>query len=159
VKWLQGLSKSGYANSYYINDALIILNGIDSVSFPADLPFNKEINFSGRMNGKDFFLKVKLIKYTTIDFKFEIKKGDDIIEYESGLADIGTLFFLGSESDEDEQTGIYYFATEYVKEDDKCDFAVRIGNDGGILKAKATRICRDEKSNIELNEVPAMREN
>ena len=82
------------------------------------------------------------------------------INNKSGRATLGSLFFLGSETDDDDETGDGYLSVEYWDNSGDCSFAIRIGekDDKGKLRAKIKLYCKDDKlKNIGLDDNPTLR--
>lgn len=137
-----------------------ILIGQDTVYFPEDLQLNKETVFKGTKDLKNFSLSVTRINLTSLNYNFQLSDKDaKTINSKSGKATLDSLFFLGSETDDDE-TGDEYLSVEYFDNSPDCTFAIRIGekDDKGKLRAKIKLSCNDHQSkNIDLNDNPTLR--
>ena len=138
-----------------------ILTGQDTVYFPEDLQLNKETIFKGTKDHKNFVLSVSRTNLTSLDYSFRLLDKDaKTINSKSGRATLGSLFFLGSETDDDDQTGEGYLSVEYWDNSPNCSFAIRIGEkDGtGKLRAKIKLHCKDDTlKNINLEDNPTLR--
>jgi len=158
-RFLEKLKASGYAIKYQLRDSMLIMNNVDTVFFPTYLTINEKIKLTGKINNRSLSLFVHRKNYTTIVFELKIFNSGQLVDEQKGEADIGTLFFLGAESDEDDKTGLAYFAAEYSKMDSSCVLSIRIGTgDSDQLKAKLNRKCSDEKKSIDLDDCPTLRE-
>ena len=157
-RYLEKLKTSGYAIRYQLIDSMLIMNDIDTTFFPTYLQLNKKIKLTGKINNRSLSLFVHRKSYTTIVFELQIFNSGQLVDEQKGEADIGTLFFLGAESDEDDKTGLAYFAFEYSKIDRPCELSIRIGaDDGDQLKAKLIRQCSDKRKDIYLEDCPTLR--
>jgi hypothetical protein len=138
-----------------------ILVGQDTVYFPEDLQLNKEIIFKGSKDNKKFVLTVTRTNFTGLNYSFQLLDKDAKSLYNnSGRAILGSLFFLGSETDEDDEAGDAYLSVEYWDNSPDCSFAIRIGEmeDKGRIRAKINLYCKDNlSSNIDLDDHPTLR--
>jgi hypothetical protein len=138
-----------------------ILIGHDTVFFPEDIKLNKETIFKGSQDNKKFVLTVTRTNYTGLNYRFQLLDKDAKTIYnKSGRAILGSLFFLGSETDEDDETGEAYLSVEYRDNSPDCSFAIRIGEmeDNGKIRAKINLYCEDNLSrNIDLDDHPTLR--
>jgi hypothetical protein len=138
-----------------------ILVGQDTVYFPEDLYLNKETIFKGTKDQKNFVLSLTRTNLTSLNYTFQVLDKDfKTINKKSGRATLGSLFFFGSETDEDDETGEDYLSVEYYHNTADCSIAIRIGEkDGnGKLRAKIKLYCEDNKlKNIGLDDNPTLR--
>ncbi len=138
-----------------------ILVGQDTVYFPEDLYLNKETIFKGTKDKKNFVLSLTRTNLTSLNYTFQILDKDfKTINNKSGRATLGSLFFLGSETDDDDETGDGYLSVEYWDNSADCSFAIRIGekDDNGKLRAKIKLYCKDNNlKNIGLDDNPTLR--
>lgn len=138
-----------------------ILVGQDTVYFPEDLQLNKETVFKGTKDQKNFVLNVTRTNFTSLNYTFQIlDKDNKVVNNKSGKATLGSYFFFGSETDDDDETGEGYLSTEYGDNSAGCSFAIRIGekDDNGKLRAKIKLYCEDNKAkNIDLDDNPTLR--
>ena len=155
--YLEKLKTSGYAIKYLLRDSMLIMNDVDTVFFPTELPVNKKIEFNGQKNNRTISLFLQRKNNTTIAFLLKTFDSGQLIDEQNGEADIGSLFFLGAESDEDDKTGISYLSTEYSKIDSSCKLSIRIGSDDDQFKTKLVQNCLDKKKNIDLDSSPTLR--
>src|SRR5690606_10560862 len=117
-----------------------ILTDRDTTFFPNDLELNKKTTFRGINDSAKFTLTVTRTNLTNLNYEFLIlDKNDKIVETKSGKAILGSMFFLASEVDEDDQTGTAYGSYEYSdKAVNGCGSAIRIGvglDDNGKQRA------------------------
>ncbi len=156
--FLNKLSYSGLANEFELADSLLIVEKLDTFVFPMELPENEWTNFIAVKGGYTLSLDVARLNFSTLGFNYELRKGNQTIDQINGEAHINTGFFLGSESDEDPQTGASYFCDEYTFEKQNCYFAIRLGNDEGIRKVKIIKDCESGKYDIALEDCPVLLE-
>lgn len=138
-----------------------MLIGQDTAYFPEEIKLNKETIFKGTKNNNNFVLTVRRINLTSLNYNFQLLDKDaQLLNSKKGKATLGSLFFLGSESDDDDETGEGYLSVEYYDHSAGCSFAIRIGekDDNGKLRAKIKLYCKDNKiKNIGLDENPTLR--
>ncbi|MBS1502815.1 MAG: hypothetical protein JST32_12185 [Bacteroidetes bacterium] len=127
-KFLDGLKSSQYSDSIsLINDIMIV--GRDTIKFPESLKINQKYVYEGEKNSNKYLLTVKRTNLTDIEYNFLIKKGDSILKENSGKATLNPMFFLGSESPDDDQDGDAYEAFEYMDENPGHSVWIGIGTD------------------------------
>jgi hypothetical protein len=159
TKFLSNLKSLTYSTNYQLIDSILIIGQLDTAYFPADLPLNKPRRLFGSSKNTRYVITVTRINYTTIFYSLAIHKANKLTFSHKGYADIGAGFFLGSESDEDEKTGISYGATEYSNQTTDCILSIRIGkNDLEKLCAKVNKHCKDKTQDIRLDECPTLYE-
>ena len=159
AEFLKKLTYAGLAKNIELADSLLILEQMDTAVFPMDLPKGKWTKFIGVKDKRHVFsLDVARINYTTLDFNLEILKDFKTAEQVIGKADLHPGFVLASEIDEDKLTGTSYPAAEYHFESPNCTLSIRLGNDGGLLKAKLIKQCKSSKYDISLDDCPVLRE-
>jgi hypothetical protein len=156
--FIDGLKK--YKEPLKPIDNYILVNK-DTFYFPEEIPVNIETVFKGTKDQKRYLLKVARVNLTTLTYTFHLSSKDNatIIE-KAGKATLGSLFFLGSETDTDDKTDEEYLSTEYWDYSDGCSFAIRIGgkDDDGKLRAKVKLNCKSKKfKTVGLEENPTMR--
>lgn len=139
-------------------DRVLVLDQIDTAFIPLDLAIGKTIEFSGSKYGKHYFLMLTQLNYTSIRFGFSVYENSKLINKQVGYVNLLPLFFLGSESDEDDVSGISYLSTEYISSTKDCDFAIRLGkNETNELLIKIKRSCSDSIKNINIDQSPTFR--
>lgn len=158
AEFLKKLTYSGLAKNIELADSLLILEKTDTVVFPMPLPKAKWVNFVASKQGYLYSLDVSRLNYTTLEFNFELRKGRQTIDQIKGRADLNPGFVLGSESDDDPETGSSYFVSEYHFESPDCTFSIRLGDDEGVKKVKLVKQCKSGKFNIALEECPVLLE-
>lgn len=158
--FLNGLAK--YNEPLKIAGNYILL-GQDTVYFPEELPLNTETLFKGTKDAKSFALSVVRKNMTSLQYSFQMLDQQGNVSYnKTGRATLGSLFFLGSETDDDDSTGESYGSVEYWDESSDCSFAIRIGemDNEGKLRARIKLSCNGEAAkNIDLNDCPTLRTN
>jgi len=156
--FIDGLSQ--YSEPLKLIDNYILI-GQDTVYFPEEIQLNTEITFSGTKDQKNFVLKVTRINLTSLNYHFQILDKDaKTITRKVGKATLGSFFFLGSETDDDDETGYGYLSVEYYDNSADCSFAIRIGekDDNGKLRAKIKLYYKDNNlKNIGLDDQPTLR--
>ena len=157
-KFLDLLAASNYAQTFELKKGALIIDGRDTTSFPQELVFDKPYHFEGKKNNWLYQLQLQQINYTTLIYQFQRFEASQLKDDLKGQAIVNALFFLGDESDEDDQSGNTYFASEYIHDKEDCSFFIRIGRDEGDLKAKIVQYCEKESKGITLEECPTLRE-
>ena len=151
----------GYKESIQLIDNFII-TGIDTTSFPDDLPLNKKTTFIGTKGNLNFALTVTRTNLTNLTYGFILTDKDNkTIESKSGRAILGSMFFLASENDEDSQTGDGYGSSEYWDKSNNCWLSIRIGiglDNNKKQRAKLTYGCEDKnKQTLNVDDCPTLR--
>jgi len=151
----------GYKESIQLIDNFII-TGIDTTSFPDDLPLNKKTTFIGTKVNLNYALTITRTNLTNLTYGFILTDKDNkTIESKSGRAILGSMFFLASENDEDSQTGDGYGSSEYWDKSNNCWLSIRIGiglDNNKKQRAKLTYGCEDKnKQTLNLDECPTLR--
>jgi hypothetical protein len=121
----------------------LVTKGGDTLHFPKTPPIGSELVFTGGEPGQEVELRVERVNQSTIRYGMVVQLAEGGTYEMKSLADLAPLFFLGAESDEDEQTGLSYFASEYVDPTSECNNSIRIGqaDDGGPYLAKLVMDC------------------
>jgi hypothetical protein len=156
--FLKELTYLGLAKNIELADSLMILEGKDSFLFPLYLPRGKWTNFIAIKEGYIYSLDVSRINFTTLDFNFELRRGNKTISQFKGKADLRPGFVLGSESDDDPAEGHSYFSNAYDFQDESCFVSIRLGDDEGVKKVKVEKNCKNDKYNIDLENCPVLLE-
>ena len=140
-----------------------IIVGNDTTQFPKELEINKKTVFTGIKNNKFYELILIRTNLTEIVFSFFIRNNEDEIKLpmKEGKVNLGAMFFLASEVDEDEVTGEGYRSYEYWKKDDNCWLSIRVGlgqDENGKQRAKISFACEDKsRQTLTLDECPTLR--
>ena len=145
-----------------LKNGKMILNKNDTIFFPELPKLNQKVKFTGRKDNLAIALTINRINYTSIEYYIEIAEFGNSTINEMGIADIGGLFFLGSESDFDELSGESYFSTEFTNSNDSCYTNIRIRNvedspDKPLL-AKFNKNCNGKIMTSNLNDFPTLKE-
>lgn len=138
-----------------------LIAGTDTISFPTDLALNKPTIFVGNQDNRHYTLEITRINNTSVDFKFELTDNDKTLYSQAGEATLGALFFLGAESDEDENQEAYE-VIQYTMNDSasNCFFSARVetGSAKGKQRAKVSYGCNDSsKPALALEEGPVLK--
>ena len=151
-EWVAEMQKTEYPSEIKVIDDYVVTEG-DTIPFPDALKLDKEYVFLATRGELDYELKVKRINPVALEYSFALFDNKKPVFEQSGEAYIGTLFFLASETDEDDKTGEGYLSTEYWAKQEMCEFAIRIGepNDEGRLRATVKQLCENETQNKDIN--------
>lgn len=157
--FIQGLYN--YTDPLQLIDNHIISEGY-TYWFPEDLQLNRTIVFKASRDKKNFLLSATRTSLTNLSYSFKLtNEKNKIIKSKSGKAVLGSMFFFGSEMDEDSETGEGYSSYEYWDNSGDCWFSLRIGHGNTPnekQKAKITYGCEDKnKPILELEECPTLR--
>jgi len=157
--FIDGLSE--YNEPIQLIDKFIV-TGKDTTFFPEDLVLNKKTIFKGTQGDNEFVLTVVRTNLTNLKYEFQLTNKDNkTIDSKSGKAILGSLFFLASEVDEDNQTGDAYGSSEYWDKSNDCWFSIRIGiglDSNGKKRAMLTFGCEDKnQKSLDLDGCPTLR--
>lgn len=157
-KFLEGLMNTPSDYEFKLKDSVLTIVGQGDAIIPNVIPINEKIKFVGKRDNETFDLLVGRINYSAIAFELKILKSGKQVSFENGTADIGSMFFLASEIDADEKTGVSYSSYEYYGELNGCNFSFRIGvgEDDGKRRAKIIRSCPNKSKNIDLDYCPTL---
>lgn len=138
-----------------------MIAGSDTIGFPSDLTLNKPVVFLGNKDSKQYKLEITRINHTSVNYKFELTDNTKkVLLSETGQATLNALFFLGSESDEDENQEAYE-AIAYTANntESNCFFSVRLETGAGEKgRAKVSYGCNDtSKPALALEGSPVLR--
>ncbi|MEL6866854.1 MAG: hypothetical protein AAFP19_20690 [Bacteroidota bacterium] len=158
--FVQAVKNQDKAQNVEFQQEMMILNGRDTIPFPSEPAIGKTVVLSAKKDNLAAALRFKRINYTSIQYKLElVDLGQSSIE-EEGEAHLAPYFFLGGESDVDDQTGLSYFSTEFSIAQDSCYTYLRIGNRNDDPKeaylAKLIKNCNGEIGDIELDNFPTL---
>jgi len=110
--YIDELLNCNLSTEYILNDdSLIVSRGVEYGLFYTGLEKDSTYEFLGKNGGYEVLLTVKRINYSTITYSAVIKSGE-LGERIQGIAH-GGVAILGSESDDDDQTGDAYLSAEY----------------------------------------------
>jgi hypothetical protein len=135
----------------------LVTKGGDTLRFPTTPPIGNELVFTGGEAGEEVELRVERVNQSTIRYGMVIHLAEGGTYEMKSLADLSPLFFLGAESDEDEQTGLSYLASEFSDPASECSNSIRIGQaeESGPYLAKLVMDCFDLPMSLE--ESPTLR--
>lgn len=139
-----------------------LIAGADTTTFPADLPLNQKLVFKGAKGRKAYVLALTRTGLTTVAYDLQITCTDgQTISPMSGTAVLSWSFFMGTESDADEESTEGYGSSEYWDTRDSCSFSIRVGiglDDKGRHRAKVMNTCKEnDPQNIGIDECPVLR--
>jgi len=118
-----------------------IITGTDTTYFPEDLAINKRTTFIASKDNNKFLLTVTRTNLTNINYEFQlIDKDNAIKDSNSGLAILGSGFFLGTEGEPDIQTGDSFVGYEYRTENNKFWLVIKVGMDKNYKGKKRAKI-------------------
>lgn len=155
--FIEGLS--AYTEPYTLQENYIKIEG-EKYFFPEDLPLNESVEFISEEGENKYRLLLKRVNLTSLEYTFVKLINGKMKDPASGKATLNSMFFLGSESDEDEKTEESYLSTEYTDSKSDCSFSIRVGEKGddNKLRVKISRYCENDKAkNIELDQIPTLR--
>ena len=138
-----------------------MLIGADTAVFPTQLALGKVYLFSGDGGGKSYRLKVTRINLTSLDYEFQLYRLGKPPYNESGRANLGAMFFLADEVDEDDETNEAYGAAEYTRNAGNCWFNIRLGHEpdhNGQLRAEVRMGCEKDNPDLTIEDSPTLRE-
>lgn len=136
-------------------DDYVVIDG-ETEYIPEPIPLNKKITFQGARNDQKFTLAVTRTNFTNVKYDFQIvDKANKIIDSKSGVAILGSMFFLAAEVDEDEEDDYTaYLSIEYRDKSNDCWLSVRIEE----TRAKVNYQCKDKnKPALDLDDCPTLR--
>lgn len=143
-------------------EEVMILDGKDTVTFATVPAVDKEFVLSGTDDQLTVTLTGKRTNLTSVEYTLVLDEVDKRKQIIRGQADLSPFFFLGAESDVDDQSQESYFCTEFSAQKDDCYTSIRIGNiedsaDFPLL-AKLIKNCNGEIRDIGLDDFPNLRQ-
>ncbi len=135
----------------------IVVDG-QPINFPGVPKRNRLYHFKGSKDNTTYSLDAVRVNYSTVKFLLEITRDGKSAERYEGEADINPAFYLGAESDTDDQSGMSYPSYEFSYLKNACTTYLRIGEDGGTVKARISRDCYEDAQDIVLENSPTLRE-
>lgn len=103
-------------------------------------------------------LVLRRLNLSSLEFQFKITFTDGNSEKKSGIVTLNPTFFLGAESDEDEETGSEYFVTVYRHEDKDKYTYIKIGeNENNKLQARVQLKEINDLHPLELDKVEVLK--
>mgnify|MGYP006152956837 CR=1 FL=1 len=104
----------GHVNPLIIKDSIIVHNDHDdAILIPTDLPLNKKCLYFSKTNDTTYWLAVKRINYTNIEFLIEGKAEGKLVFSRVGIAILESSYWLGSEGVYETASGDYYGMNDY----------------------------------------------
>lgn len=85
----------------------------DTVYFPEDLKQMKDYHFTGFTEKYFYQLDVRRTNLTSIEYEYVVLENEKQLYTSEGTAHLSAGFILGSETDDDDETGEGYLLTEY----------------------------------------------
>lgn len=153
--FVTSVGKLGKKVEFMPNQLLIDGN---SIEFPAVPKINRLYRFKGSKENTTYSLDAVRVNFSTVKFLLDIARDGKSVERYEGEADINPAFYLGAESDTDDQSGVSYLSNEFSYLKNACTTYLRIGEDGGAIKARISRDCYDNTQDIVLENSPTLRE-
>ena len=159
--FIEELRRASGMKRIEFNKNMMVLNQKDSITFPKVPSLNKRMTFTARKDDLAIALIIKRINYTSIEYRIELVEFGQSSKTENGIAHLGGFFFLGSESDTNDQTGEEYFSTEYATATDSCYTYIRLGileESNNQILAKVIKNCNGKIKDITIDNFPNLRE-
>ncbi|MDH4473925.1 MAG: hypothetical protein QE487_15065 [Fluviicola sp.] len=157
--FIAGLRESTGFRKFNLEDSLLIVDNQDTILFPQSIKIGDELKFTGRKDELAIALTIKRINYTTVSYWIEMVEFGKANHDQKGTADLSSGFFLGSESIQDDDGGLY-FVDEYSDDrSEACHFQIRIGTDekrGNTLFVKIAKSCNGKIRNITMDNFPML---
>jgi hypothetical protein len=153
-KFIKGLKKHLDYRKFTLKDSLFITDDKDTIYFPQTPIIGRQILLTGIKDNLAIAVTVKRLNYTTVDYRIEIVEFGKANYKQSGQADILSSFFLGSESNESDKTGIEYFVTEFIDNRDNCNTHIRLGYEeetGPYMLGKLIKNCNGSIRDLTLD--------
>lgn len=136
-------------------DSLLIIEDSDTIYFPSLPAFGESVLYTGKKDKLAIALTVTRKNYTTVNYKLEMVEFGKASFNKTGEANVSSSFYLGSESDEDAETGEFYFVDEYSSHDaDNCYIHIRISDE--MKRCKLIKTCNGKIRDIDLDNFPAL---
>jgi hypothetical protein len=161
-EFVKGLKQIAGYRKFVLKDSLFIVDDTDTIYFPQIPRIGKRIVLTGRKDSLAVAVTVKRFNYTTVDYKIEMVGLNGTNYQQSGQANIISSFFLGSESNESEGTGIEYFVTEFIdSRDNGCNTFIRLGVEeetGPYLLGTLKKNCNGKIQDLTLNNFTTLME-
>jgi len=93
----------------------LIFNNYDTCFFPNYIPLNKTLIFSNNKTGDaEFRLTLTKISNSSIEYRYDLPRQGSKKLWWKGSADLSPDFFITSENDTDDQTGLPYKIVKYI---------------------------------------------
>lgn len=149
TSFLDSLKHSGYSTTYEIIDRTLIVDQTDTTMIPVYLTMGKAVEFSGSKNGRSYFIVLTQLNYTSIGYTLSIYEDNKLIDQQTGTVELGPLFFLAAESDEDYESGDSYLSTEYSSSNNDCVISIRLGeNESRELLVKSFAVVTTQQGTL-----------
>jgi hypothetical protein len=126
--FIRGLKESIQRESYAVRGKWLILSETDSIAFPADLPEQQPVTYTGNAKGRAYQLTVIRQNYSTIRYTAEVKQAGKSLARTTGTADLNPSFYTAAEVPVDTRSQTAYGAYEFLPTTSRQqNFAVLIG--------------------------------
>ena len=112
-EWIAGFKadSSQYESARIMGEYMLVDK--DTAYFDTSLKLKQDYRFTAFTDTHFYQLTIKRINYTTLEYDFTLLEKEKPVYSRRGRAHLGAMFFLGSESSDDDETGESYLATEY----------------------------------------------
>jgi len=130
-----------------------MLFGNDTIYFPEDLTLNEKTTFATMKDSNRFVLSITRTNLTNVNYEFKlIDKDKNVIESKSGIAILGSGFFLGPEGEDDLETGDSFVSNEYRMNSEKIWLVIKIGMDKNYEGKRRAKIFYGQVINSKMTE-------
>lgn len=143
-----------------LDDSLMIIENAGTFFIPQIPPIGSKIQFTAKQEELAMALTVERLNQVKLKYRLEMVEFGHVSYQHRGEAELSAHFYLGAESDDDPQSGVAYFPTEFYDDNDSCYFHIRIGQPEGKkhLLAKVVKNCNGKLRDIFLNNYPTLME-
>ncbi len=156
--FIESIRNSSFRGQSILLDRNKFILENDSVSyyFPDYIPIGNDIHLSGQYRGVKIDLSFKRENQSSIDYAFQVYKGENKVTENTGTAHLSPSFWLGLEMDFDQDLRKEFKYEEF--KDDGAKVSIRIGKEeNGGLKAKILYGTPSEEFYIDRNNSPVLR--
>lgn len=139
-------------------DGNLFIEDGQEMSFPFYPKLKKKVVLTGKKDDLAITLTVERINQTTIEYNVEMVESGKPSHIAKGTASITATFYMGSETDENSETGMAYGADEYINMKGDCNTFIRLGKEDekGRLLGKLIKNCNDKLEDIDLDSFPTL---
>lgn len=158
-EFIASLEAQPYPGGVKVIDNYVLADG-DTIYFPETLKLKANYKFTGFTNTEFYQLDVTRESLTAVKYSFSLFKDEKSLYERKGTAHLGGMFFIGSEAEQDDESGLGYIATQYTDEKLEDMFIIKIGDpdEKGILRATVGFASDDKTIPQEVNSGITLRE-